>query len=147
MNLKKTIIAILLPLAIIGLYRPSYGKYGDDDVIVLSFFSGNDYLEMSKEIQEAWLYGVMDGIMAESEHAYAFTPEGNSEGDSVWLGRCIHRKNLPMSQIKAIFEKRLKSKPEEWQAPAAFIFLGRFRDFCGEQPRLGPNRKNKKPQP
>jgi hypothetical protein len=100
-------ILLLLPLAAIS--------------VVLGYVTGNDYLKLSEPEQTTWLVGTMDGVMAED---FSVTKPSNGP----WLGRCVG--SLPINQVKAMFDQELKSKPESWHAPAAFIFRQRMERFC-----------------
>lgn len=89
--------------------------------IILGYITGNDYLQLDDNARLGWLVGVMDGIMAESTLI-------TKDDQGPWLGKCIV--GLNTQQIKAIFEKKLSENPEEWHAPAAFIFREKMNDFC-----------------
>jgi hypothetical protein len=93
------------------------------DGIFLGYATGHAYLKMGEESRQWWLIGATDGIIAESIHAKSIdVTKGH------WLGRCIE--GLSIEQIRAMFEKELKEKPEAWHAPAALIFYGKMQDFC-----------------
>jgi hypothetical protein len=91
------------------------------DGVALGYITGNSYLKFSKVESNAWVVGVMDGIMAEN-----FSIKKDQNGS--WLGRCIE--GIPIEQIKAMFEQELQSKPEVWHAPAALVFRSRLEKFC-----------------
>jgi hypothetical protein len=91
--------------------------------IGLGYVTGNTYFKMDEESRKWWFVGATDGIMAES-----ISTKNNDFKHATWLGRCIE--GLSIEQIKAMFEKELKEKPEAWHAPAALIFHGKMQDFC-----------------
>jgi hypothetical protein len=101
-----------------------------DDNLTLGYVTGNDYMEMDEKSRTNWLIGVMDGIMAEDLLAQVPSPSSDKKEKikEPWLGRCIE--GIPMSQIKAMFEKELKDNPDGWNAPAALIFKTKFNKFC-----------------
>jgi hypothetical protein len=93
---------------------------GPANALILGFIMGSDYVKMDKQSQHIWVYGAMDGIMAES-----------TDEKGTWLGRCVAKYDF--EQLKAIFEKELNNNPESWHAPAAFVLQGRLSEFCGEK--------------
>jgi len=93
--------------------------------VVLGYITGNDYLRMKVETRQFWLLGAIDGIMAEDLHRQIGSEK---PARAPWLGDCIE--DLGFMQIRAIFEKELKAKPEAWHAPAAQILRGRLHKFC-----------------
>ncbi len=99
--------------------------YGRAEGIILGYTTGNDYLQMQNQARQIWLLGAMDGIMAEDLEEQI---EGKEPAKAPWLGDCIE--GLEFMQIKAIFEKALRSQPEAWHAPAALIFRDRLHKFC-----------------
>ena len=98
--------------------------FSSAEAIILGFIDGSDYLKMDRQSQYSWVYGAMDGIMAES-----IFKDKSSTGP--WLGRCIARYDF--EQLKAIFEKELNNNPESWHVPAALILKETLSEFCGEQ--------------
>jgi len=110
--------------------------------VPLGYTSGNEYLRFSEQERAIWFIGFMDGLMAEdnnSEHSRAAFKndtdrEMNTEGywlDRLWTARCAER--YPISQLKAVFEKELRDKPDAWHAPAAFIARGKIYEMCKKQ--------------
>jgi hypothetical protein len=101
-----------------------------DDGVTLGYVTGNDYMKMDEKSSTNWLIGVMDGIMAEDLWCQALLSSADKKENikGPWLGRCL--KGIPISQIKAMFEKELKDNPDSWHAPAALAFNTRFKKFC-----------------
>lgn len=94
------------------------------NAIVLGFITGSDYVKMDRQSQYSWVYGAMDGIMAESVSAN-FDPLGP------WLGQCISKHDF--EQLKVIFEKELNGNPESWHAPAALVLQSSLNKFCSSK--------------
>lgn len=110
--------------------------------VPLGYITGNDYWKFSEQERTVWFIGFMDGLMAEdnlSERRRAVFKsdtdrEMNTEDywlDRLWTARCAER--YPISQLKAVFEKELRDKPDAWHAPAAFIARGRIYEMCKKQ--------------
>lgn len=131
-RVSRLITAFLLPLI---LMESSFAA-------PLGYITGNDYWKFSEQERTVWFIGFMDGLMAEdnlSESRRAVFKndtdrEMNTEGywlDRLWTARCAERH--PISQLKAVFEKELRDKPDAWHAPAAFIARGRIYEMCKKQ--------------
>jgi|WetSurMetagenome_2_1015567.scaffolds.fasta_scaffold1004639_1 hypothetical protein len=101
-----------------------------DSGVTLGYVTGNDYMKMDENSKTNWLIGVMDGIMAEDLLSQSHSPSSDKKEKikEPWLGRCI--KGIPISHIKAMFEKELKDNPDGWHAPAALVFKKKFKQFC-----------------
>ena len=93
--------------------------------ITLGYQTGTDYMKMDEHARDAWIVGALDGIMAESLYSAKEMTKGS------WLGNCIE--GMDLTQIKAMFEKELKDKPEGWHAPAALILRTKFKSFCEDR--------------
>jgi len=129
MNIKRTIIVLLLPLIIVGIGTASYGE--EVNKITRRFVSGKSYTESTEEAKKAWLLGVVGGILAESVDVVGNnTSTLKQANDILWFAKCLDRKKLHALQIKVIFEEYLISIPEEWKEPASGLFLFKFRDLC-----------------
>jgi len=111
--MKKISILVLLLSVFV---QPAYS-------VTMGYTTGTEYFKFNEKSRIDWLIGAMDGIMAESTYINISKAERGT-----WLGRCIE--GLEFEQIKAIFEKELNTKPEEWHAPAALILRGTLARFC-----------------
>jgi len=94
------------------------------NAVILGFITGSDYVKMDRPSQYTWVYGAMDGIIAESIVA-------DKDALGPWLGKCISEYDF--EQLKAIFEKELNSKPESWHVPAAIVLQSTLKEFCGNK--------------
>lgn len=106
-------------LLMLALAAPSWG-------VMLGYVSGNDYLSFDQATQMGWLYGALDGLIAESLMHTVNEPEAPPRS---WVGDCLE--GLPVSQIKAMFHQELGAHPDGWNAPAALLLHGRLERFCG----------------
>jgi len=140
----KIMIALLLPLAIIGLYRPSYGEDLSKGWAPSSHFvSGNQYLELNETQQFYWLMGALDGILTANSDAYSKTDPSPDKSKIIWLTNCLNVNKMPISQMKAIFEKKLKALPSMWDLSAGFFLQFSIREACRKKVNIqSPKRRN-----
>ena len=120
----KKIILILLVSLILLLLLVSYSELeqGEDLKGLAAFQSGNSYMKLEKMHKAYYLEGLLDGMASMHNHMRQLLEEEDSPlrlGDFPVVDLF---KDMPISQIVAIFDKYLGEHPELWHYAASEIF-------------------------
>lgn len=76
------------------------------------YYSGNDYLLLEQKHRSFFVVGMADSRNLHLDLAWPCGP------------------NVSDKQLTAIFDKWLKSNPEQWNAPASYLFDEAMKEKC-----------------
>lgn len=108
---KKTILFLVLVLLFLILL--TNGLQGQEkENGVLTWLTGNKYLNMPEEVKPFYVGGLMDMFLFQINQ---YDPE-------LYFDIKMAVKNMEIKQTKAIFDKYLEEHPEEWHNNAASSF-------------------------
>lgn len=86
------------------------------------FYTGNTYREMPAIGKLAYTTGMIDGLLL----ARVFG------ADTAWIGKCTD--GMQNLQIKAMFDRQLEAKPEQWHQGANQIMKDALLNRCPNAP-------------
>ena len=89
---------------------------------VLTWLTGNKYLNMPEEAKPFYVGGLMD----------MFTFQIKLYDPELYFDIEMAVKNIEIKQTKAIFDRYLEEHPESWHTNAASIFYAAIMEIVGE---------------
>ena len=120
--MKEKIILILV-LAILFLILLTNGLQGQEkENGVLTWLTGNKYLNMPEEAKPFYVGGLMDMFLFQTNR---YDPE-------LYFDIEMAVKNMKIKQTKAIFDKYLEEHPEKWHYTAAYLFRAAIMEIVGD---------------
>ena len=108
---RKMILFLVLVLLFLTLLT-SYAQGQEKENGVLTWLTGNKYLNMPEEVKSFYVGGLLDMFLFQTNR---YDPE-------LYFNIEMAAKDMKVEQTKAIFDKYLEEHPEEWHNSAASSF-------------------------